>query len=35
MYGINPEDATPYTYVINASSKGVEEVLSETLVYCG
>ena len=35
MYGINPEDATPYTHVINASSKGAEEVLSETLGILG
>ena len=35
MYGINPEDATPYTHVINASSKSAEEVLSETLGILG
>ena len=31
MYGINPEDSTPYTHILDASSKGVEEVLSEVL----
>ena len=31
MYGLNPEDETPYTHIIDASQLDVEEVLAETL----
>ena len=31
MYGLNPEDSTPYTHVIDASGLTKEEVLSSTL----
>ena len=31
MYGLNPEDNTPYTHVIDASALTKQEVLSEAL----
>ena len=31
MYGLNPEDETPYTHIIDASNLSAEEVLSKTL----
>ena len=31
MYGLNPEDSTPYTHVIDASGLNKEEVLSSAL----
>jgi len=31
MYGLNPEDETPYTHTIDASNLSAEEVLSKTL----
>ncbi|GIR67402.1 MAG: hypothetical protein CM15mP71_6280 [Candidatus Poseidoniales archaeon] len=31
MYGLNPEDETPYTHIIDASDLNVEEVLAKAL----
>ena len=31
MYGLNPEDETPYTHIIDASNMNAEEVLIHTL----
>ena len=31
MYGLNPEDETPYTHIIDASNLNVEEVLAKAL----
>ena len=31
MYGLNPEDETPYTHIIEASNLNVEEVLAKAL----
>ena len=31
MYGLNPEDSTPYTHVIDASGLTKEEVIASTL----
>lgn len=31
MYGLNPEDETPYTHIIDASKLNAEQVLLETL----
>jgi hypothetical protein len=31
MYGLNPEDVTPYTHVIDASGLTIEEVLEAAL----
>jgi cytidylate kinase len=33
MYGLNPEERTPYTHVIDASALTKEEVLSSTLTF--
>jgi CMP/dCMP kinase len=33
MYGLNPEDSTPYTHVIDASGLDREEVLSSALKF--
>jgi hypothetical protein len=33
MYGLNPEERTPYTHVIDASALTKEEVLSSTLAF--
>lgn len=31
MYGLNPEDETPYTHIIDASNLNAEQVLAKTL----
>ena len=31
MYGLNPEDETPYTHILDASNLNVEEVLAKAL----
>ena len=31
MYGLNPEDPTPYTHIIDASEKDADEVLEYTM----
>ena len=31
MYGLNPEDGTPYTHIVDASNLNVEEVLAKAL----
>ena len=31
MYGLNPEDETPYTHIVDASNLNVEKALAKVL----